>query len=265
VALRHDGGVLIVTYNLNGIKARLPRLLEYLDERKPDIVCLQELKSSDETVPARDIANAGYEAIWHGQKAFNGVAILSRIGTPVERRRGLPGEPEDEQSRYLEAEVGGVVVASIYLPNGNPQPGPKFDYKLRWFDRLNAHAASLLAEERPVCLAGDYNVVPTDADIWRANGLGDDALVQPEARAAFRCLGAQGWSDALKLRHPHKQLWTFWDYQMNAWAGDRGFRIDHLMLSPELADRCTDAGVDRDYRGREKASDHAPTWAEITA
>jgi exodeoxyribonuclease III len=253
----------IVTFNVNGIKARLPRLLEYLAEQSPDIICLQELKSSDETFPEADIRDAGYGAIWHGQKGFNGVAILAKGADPVERLRGLPDDPDDTHSRYLEADVGGLTVASIYLPNGNPQPGPKFEYKLAWFERLNARASALLAEERPAVLAGDYNVVPTDEDIWRPGGLGDDALVQPESRAAFRRLAAQGWTDALKARRPHAHQWTFWDYQMNAWPRDAGFRIDHLMLSPEVADRLADAGVDRDYRGREKASDHAPTWVTI--
>jgi exodeoxyribonuclease III len=255
--------VKIVTYNVNGIKARLPRLLEYLSEQSPDIVCLQELKSSDETFPEADIRAAGYGAIWHGQKAFNGVAILAKGGDPTERLRGLPDDPDDTHSRYLEAEIDGLVVASIYLPNGNPQPGPKFDYKLAWFDRLIARAAVLLAEERPVVLAGDYNVVPTDDDIWKPGGLGDDALVQPESRAAFRRLGAQGWTDALKVRNPMARQWTFWDYQMNAWPRDAGFRIDHLMCSPEVTDRLSGAGVDRDYRGRDKASDHAPTWITL--
>lgn len=255
--------VKIATYNVNGIKARLPRLIEWLDEQKPDIAVLQEIKSSDETFPESDIRDAGYGAIWHGQKGFNGVAVLARGADPVERLRGLPNDPDDMHSRYLEAEVDGLIVASIYLPNGNPQPGPKFDYKLSWFDRLNARAAMLLAEERPVVLAGDYNVVPTEADIWSPNGLSGDALIQPESRAAFRRLSAQGWTDALKSRHPTAKMWTFWDYQMNAWPRDAGFRIDHLMLSPEAADRLVDAGVDREYRGREKASDHAPTWVVL--
>ena len=257
--------VRIVTYNLNGIKARLPRLLEYLAERQPDVICLQELKSSDETFPIQDIEAAGYGAIWHGQKGFNGVAILARDTVPVEVQRGLSGETEDDHSRYIEADVFGLRIGCLYLPNGNPVPGLKFDYKLRWMDRLNAHAAELLALEVPVVMAGDYNVVPSDNDIWRPDGLVGNSLVEPEPRAAFRRLNAQGWTDALKMRHPGAKLWTFWDYQMNAWPRDAGFRIDHLMLSPEAADRLTDAGVDREYRGREKASDHAPTWIELRA
>jgi exodeoxyribonuclease III len=256
-------GVKIATYNVNGIKARLPRLIEWLTETQPDIVCLQELKSSDETIPVADVAAAGYQGIWHGQKGFNGVAILARGEPPVEVQKGLGGEPEDEHSRYIEADVLGVRVASIYLPNGNPQPGPKFDYKLRWMGRLNARAAELLALEMPVVLAGDYNVVPTDADISNPKILEGDALMQPESRAAFRRLGAQGWTDAVLMRHPANPPWTFWDYQMNAWPRDAGFRIDHLMLSPEAADRLADAGVDRDHRGREKASDHAATWVVL--
>ena len=254
----------IVTYNVNGIRSRLPRLLEYLDEQKPDVVCLQELKTSDETFPEADIRSAGYGAIWHGQKSWNGVAILARGDTdPVERQRGLPNDPDPSHSRYLEAEVNGVVIASIYLPNGNPQPGPKFDYKLAWFDALNAHAKTLLTTELPVVLAGDYNVIPTDDDVWKPAAMATDALLQPESRAAFRRLCAQGWTDALRIRFPNAPVWTFWDYQMNAWARDAGFRIDHLMLSPVAADRLIDAGVDRDYRGREKASDHAPTWISL--
>ncbi|MDJ0277245.1 exodeoxyribonuclease III [Sphingomonas sp. 2R-10] len=253
----------IVTYNVNGIKARLPRLIEYLTEEQPDIVCLQELKSSDETFPEADIRAAGYGALWHGQKGFNGVAVLARGADPVERLRGLAGEPEDEHSRYLEADVGGLVVASIYLPNGNPQPGPKFDYKLRWIDRLRARAALLLAEERAVVLAGDYNVIPNDDDVFSVRAMQDDALMQPESRAGYRGLVSQGWTDALRTRFPKGGVWTFWDYQAGAWQRDAGFRIDHLLLSPIAADRLVDAGVDKGYRGREKASDHAPTWVRL--
>jgi exodeoxyribonuclease III len=255
--------VRIATYNVNGIKARLPRLIEWLDETKPDIVCLQELKSSDETLPIADVEAAGYRGVWHGQKGFNGVAILSRGDAPSEIQKGLDGESDDEHSRYIEVDVMGVRVASIYLPNGNPQPGPKFDYKLRWMDRLAARARDLIALEAPVVLAGDYNVIPTDTDIANPRAMANDALMQPESRAAFRRLSAQGWTDAVLMQHPIHPPWTFWDYQMNAWPRDAGFRIDHLMLSPEAADRLTGAGVDKEYRGREKASDHAATWIEL--
>lgn len=253
----------IVTYNVNGIKARLPRLLEYLAEQKPDVVCLQELKSADEGFPEAEIREAGYGAVWHGQKGFNGVAILAKGTDSIERKRGLEGEPEDEHSRYIEAEVNGVVIASIYLPNGNPVPGPKFDYKLRWIERLSTHARSLLAEEKPVVLAGDYNVIPNDDDVFSVRAMADDALMQPESRQGYRALVAQGWTDALRTRFPGGGVWTFWDYQAGAWQRDAGFRIDHLLLSPIAADRLTGAGVDKDYRGREKASDHAPTWVRI--
>ncbi|MBA3838286.1 MAG: exodeoxyribonuclease III [Sphingomonas sp.] len=253
----------IVSFNVNGIKARLPRLLEYLAEEAPDVVCLQELKSADDGLPVRDIAAAGYGAVWHGQKGFNGVAILARDAVPSLRQKGLAGEVGDDQSRYIEAEVGGVIVASIYLPNGNPQPGPKFDYKLRWFDRLRARAAALLGEERAVVLAGDYNVIPNDDDTYSVSAMAGDALMQPESRAAYRALLAQGWTDALRTRYPHGGVWTFWDYQAGAWQRDAGFRIDHLLLSPVAADGLIDAGVDKAHRGREKASDHAPTWARL--
>ena len=252
--------VKIATYNVNGIKARLPRLLEYLEEEKPDIVCLQELKSADEGFPEADIRAAGYGAVWHGQKSWNGVAVLARGADPVERQRGLIGEPEDEHSRYLEAEVDGLVVASIYLPNGNPQPGPKFDYKLRWLDRLAARGRELLAEEKPVVLAGDYNVIPNDDDVFSVRAMATDALMQPESREGYRRLLAQGWTDALRTRFPKGGVWTFWDYQAGAWQRDAGFRIDHLLLSPLAADRLADAGVDKHHRAKEKASDHAPTF-----
>ena len=253
----------IVSYNVNGIKARLPRLLEYLEEQAPDVVCLQELKSSDETFPEADIRAAGYGAVWHGQKGFNGVAILARGTDPIERKRGLAGEPEDEHSRYVEAEVNGVVIASIYLPNGNPVPGPKFDYKLRWIERLSTHARDLLVEEKPVVLAGDYNVIPNDDDTFSVRAMESDALMQPGSRQGYRRLLAQGWTDALRTRYPGGGVWTFWDYQAGAWQRDAGFRIDHLLLSPTAADRLADAGVDKEYRGREKASDHAPTWVSL--
>ncbi|WP_022687468.1 exodeoxyribonuclease III [Sphingomonas phyllosphaerae] len=253
----------IVSYNVNGIKARLPRLLEYLAEAQPDVVCLQELKSSDETFPEAEIRAAGYGALWHGQKGFNGVAVLAKGIDPVERQRGLAGEPEDEHSRYLECAVFGLVIASIYLPNGNPQPGPKFDYKLRWIGRLQDRARALLAEELPVILAGDYNVIPNDDDTFSVKAMASDALMQPESRHGYRALLAQGWTDALRIRNPKGGVWTFWDYQAGAWQRDAGFRIDHLLLSPTVADRLADAGVDKEYRGREKASDHAPTWVRL--
>lgn len=254
----------IATYNVNGINARLPRLTEWLDEQKPDLVCLQELKGDGDRLPKKAIEEAGYTGMWLGQKAFNGVAILTPNGGElVERQSGLPGDPEDEQSRYVEAELGDVIVASIYLPNGNPQPGPKFDYKLAWMERLLARAEELFALERPVVLAGDYNVIPTDNDVHSPAAMADDALTQPESRAAFRRLAAMGWTDAIRARFPTGKIWTYWDYQAGAWQRDAGLRIDHLMLSPVAADRLTNAGVDKEYRGREKASDHTPVWIEL--
>ncbi len=253
----------IATYNVNGVKARLPRLIEWLGDTQPDIVCLQELKSSDETIPIADIEAAGYKGVYHGQKAFNGVAILSRGDAPVLVQKGLAGEPEDEHSRYIEADVMGVRVASIYLPNGNPQPGPKFDFKLRWMERLRTRARDLMALEIPTILAGDYNVIPTERDIANPASMADDALTQPESRAAFRRMLNDGWTDALEARHPGGRLWTYWDYQAGGWQRDAGFRIDHLLLSPEAADRLREAGVDKEHRGREKASDHAATWVEL--
>jgi exodeoxyribonuclease III len=255
--------VKIATYNVNGIKARLPRLIEWLTETQPDIVCLQELKSSDETIPVADVEAAGYFGVYHGQKGFNGVAILGKGERPSLIRKGLDGEPEDEHSRYIEADIFGIRVGGLYLPNGNPQPGPKFDYKLRWMERLQARAAELLALEVPVVLAGDYNVIPTDADIANPKAMADDALMQPESRAAYRRLQSLGLTDALEARHPKGRLWTYWDYQAGGWQRDAGFRIDHLLLSPEAADRLVDAGVDKDHRGREKASDHAATWVVL--
>jgi exodeoxyribonuclease-3 len=255
----------IVTYNLNGIRARLPRLVEYLEEQKPDVVCLQEIKCADEVFPIGDIAPTGYKGLWHGQKGFNGVAIFARDAEPTLRRIGLPGDPDDTHSRYLEAEVAGVVIGSIYLPNGNPVGTEKFQYKLAWMERLREHAAGLLAEERPVVLAGDWNVIPTDShdDVFSVRAMAHDALMQPESRAAFRRILHQGWTDAIRTRHPDGAVYTFWDYTAGCWQRDAGFRIDHLLLSPQTADRLTDAGVDKEYRGREKASDHAPTWVEL--
>lgn len=253
----------IATYNINGIKARLPRLLEWLEETRPDIACLQEIKSQDENFPAGEFEKIGYGAIWHGQKSFNGVAILARDAQPVEVRRGLDGEPEDDHSRYLEADVMGLRVASIYLPNGNPQPGPKFDYKLRWMERLRRRAAEILELEIPAVLAGDYNVIPRDNDVFSVKAMASDALMQPESRAAYRRLLGDGWTDAIGTLCPAGHVWTYWDYQAGAWQRDNGFRIDHLLLSPAAADRLRAAGVDKDHRGREKASDHAATWIEL--
>ena len=254
----------LVTFNINGIRARMPRLLEYLAREQPDIVCLQELKCADDVLPVGDIEAAGYRAVWHGQKGFNGVAILSRGEAPALRQIGLPGDPDDSHSRYIEAQVSGLIVASIYLPNGNPIGTDKFTYKLRWMERLASRAAELLAEERPVVLAGDFNVIPEDRDTFSTRAMANDALLQPESQAAFRSLVYQGWADALRIIHPTEpRLFTFWDYQAGALARDAGFRIDHLLLSPGAADRLRGAGVDKWARAEEKASDHAPTWVEL--
>lgn len=254
----------IATFNINGIRARLPRLLEWLEREQPDVACLQELKCADEALPVLDIEGAGYRALWHGQKGFNGVAILVRGRSPHLRRIGLPGDPDDSHSRYIEAEVDGLIVASLYLPNGNPVGTDKFPYKLKWMDRLRAHAAELLAEERPVVLAGDWNVVPEDRDLFSVSAAANDAVMHVETRAAWRRIINQGWTDALRVLHPGEdKLYTFWDYTAGCWQRDAGFRIDHLLLSPLVADRLQSAGVDRWARGEEKASDHAPTWAVL--
>ncbi len=255
----------IATYNVNGIGARLPRLLEWLRDTSPDVACLQELKTPDATFPIEAIRETGYGAIWHGQKSFNGVAILVKGGEPKETRRGLPGDPNDTHSRYLEAEVNGIIVGCLYLPNGNPQPGPKFDYKLAWFDRLIAHSAELLKAGRPTVLCGDYNVVPTDGveDIYSPNSWKKDALLQPESRAAYFKMLEQGWTDAIRTLHPTEPKYTFWDYMRQRWQRNAGFRIDHLLLTPDLAKRLEAADVDRDTRGKEKASDHAPVWVKL--
>jgi exodeoxyribonuclease-3 len=256
--------VKLTTFNVNGIRARLPRLLEWLEREKPEIVCLQELKCADESLPIADIEGAGYGAVWHGQKGFNGVAILARGDTPQLRRTGLAGDPDDSHSRYIEAEVFGLIVASIYLPNGNPVGTDKFDYKLRWMERIGAHALELLALERPTVLAGDWNVVPEDRDVFSAKATQHDALLQPETRAAYRTILYQGWTDALRALHPQEdRLYTFWDYTAGCWQRDAGFRIDHLLCSPEVVDRLRGAGVDKWARAEEKASDHAPTWVEL--
>jgi len=253
----------IATYNVNGVNGRLPVLLRWLEHRRPDVVCLQELKAPDEKFPIGAIEDAGYHAIWHGQKSWNGVAILSRVGAPVETRRGLPGDPDDLHSRYIEAAVNGVLIAGLYLPNGNPRPGPKFDYKLAWFERLIAHAADLINSGMPVILAGDFNVMPTERDVYKPERWLDDALFAPEVRAAFARLLDQGWTDALRTRHPDETIYTFWDYFRNAYARNAGLRIDHLLLSPAVAPRLIAAEVDRDVRGWDKSSDHAPVWIEI--
>jgi exodeoxyribonuclease III len=253
----------IATYNINGINNRIERLLEWLAETEPDAVCLQELKSETNKFPVKAIEKAGYGALWQGQKAWNGVAILSRDSEPLLIRRSLPGDPADKQARYIEAAVNGLILASLYLPNGNPQPGPKFDYKLAWFQRLNVHAKELLDTGLPVVLAGDYNVVPTDLDIYKTTSWDDDALLQSESRTAFADLVKQGWTDALRSCHPNESIYTYWDYKRNRWSRNAGLRIDHLLLSPVLAAGLRNANVDKDYRGIEGASDHAPTWVEF--
>jgi exodeoxyribonuclease-3 len=253
----------IATYNVNGINGRRANLLGWLEQAMPDIVCLQELRAPDDKVPAAAVRDAGYGAIWHGQKSWNGVAILARGAEPTETRRGLPGDPDDTHSRYIEAAIGGTIVGCLYLPNGNPAPGPKFDYKLRWFDRLAKHAKYLLESGAPVVLAGDFNVMPTDLDVYAPERWVDDALFRPEVREAYRQLVDQGWTDALRALHPRERIYTFWKYFRNAFGRDAGLRIDHLLLSPSIAGRLVAAEVDRDVRSRERASDHAPVWVEL--
>ncbi|RAK56904.1 exodeoxyribonuclease III [Phenylobacterium deserti] len=254
----------IATFNINNINKRLGNLLEWLAASQPDVVCLQELKSADGQFPAKALEAAGYGAVWRGERTYNGVAILARGAEPVLIRRALPGDPNDQQSRYIEAAVNGVVVGCLYLPNGNPQPGPKFAYKLAWFERLISHAAGLLALDVPVVLAGDYNVVPTDQDIYASRSWSKNALLQPQARQAYRRLLDQGWTDALRTLHPDAPIYTFWDYMRERWPRDAGLRLDHLLVSPTLKGRLVKAGVDRDVRGAENASDHAPAWIELT-
>jgi exodeoxyribonuclease-3 len=250
----------IATFNINNVVRRLPNLLAWLAAARPDVVCLQELKATDASFPQAALEDAGYGAVWRGQRSWNGVAILARQRAPILVRDELPGDPADAQSRYIEAAVNGVLVASLYLPNGNPQPGPKFDYKLAWFERLIAHAAELRAAGVPAVLAGDYNVVPSDFDIYPTKSWANDALLQPESRAAFRRLLEQGWTDALRALHPTEPMYTFWHYLRDRWRRNAGLRIDHLLLSPALADRLVAAGVDRAVRGEVGASDHAPAW-----
>jgi exodeoxyribonuclease-3 len=253
----------IATFNINNVNKRLENLLAYLEEDCPDVVCLQELKAEQTAFPIAAIEDAGYGAVWRGERSWNGVAILARGATPVLTRNTLPGDPADRQARYIEAAVDGILIASIYLPNGNPQPGPKFKYKLAWFDRLIAHAASLLAAGIPVVLAGDYNVVATEADIYRGHHEQANALLQPETRAAFQKLLDQGWTDAPLPAAPGLPAWTFWSYLRHRWPNDKGMRLDHLLLSPDLAKKLHSSGVSRSTRSREGASDHAPTWIDI--
>ena len=250
----------IATFNINNINKRLGNLLDWIRFAEPDVVCLQELKATDAEFPADAIRRAGYEAVWRGQKSWNGVAILARGTTPILTRTVLPGNGGDAESRYIEAAVKGVIVSSIYAPNGNPQPGPKFNYKLAWFERLIAHAAELMASGAPVVLAGDYNVVPTPQDIYPTRSLDNNALIQPESRQAFARLLAQGWTDAMRKLHPDGPLWTFWDYKFERWQKNKGMRLDHFLLSPRVSDRLVDGGVDQWARGQVNASDHAPTW-----
>ena len=250
----------IATFNINNVNRRLPNLLRWLSAAKPDVVALQELKAADGEFPAAAIEKAGYGAVWRGQKTWNGVAILARNAEPILTRDRLPGRPADREARYIEAAVRGIIVTSIYLPNGNPQPGPKFDYKLDWFVRLRRHAAKFVKQDLPVVLAGDFNVAPTPLDIYPTKSWDKDALIQPKSRAAFASLVAQGWTDAIRTLHPKEPMFTFWDYKRNRWPRDAGLRLDHLLLSPALAPRLTKASVDRKVRGEEGASDHAPAW-----
>ena len=253
----------IATYNVNSVNARLPILLRWLEETKPDIVCLQELKAPQEKFPEEAIKGAGYHALWHGQKSYNGVAILTRGGQAEEVRRALPGDPEDLHSRYIEATFKGLTVGCLYLPNGNPAPGPKFDYKLQWFERLIKHADSLLKYGHPTILTGDYNVMPTELDVYKPEAWVEDALFRPESRAAFAKLIGQGWTDALRNLHPDEKIYTYWDYFRNAFGRNAGLRIDHFLLSPDLAGKLKAGGVNKDVRGWEKSSDHAPVWIDL--
>jgi exodeoxyribonuclease-3 len=255
--------VKVATFNINNINKRLGNLLRWLAKAEPDVVSLQELKAEQGAFPAEALRAAGYEAIWQGERSWNGVAILVRNGAPVLTRSTLPGDPDDHQARYIEAAVNGMLITSLYLPNGNPQPGPKFKYKLAWFERLLTHAAELISAGVPVVLAGDYNVVPTPQDIYPTRSLDDNALIQPESRSLFARLLAQGWTDALRKLQPEGPLWTFWDYKHERWPKDKGMRLDHLLLSPAIADRIAGGGVDRWVRGEENASDHAPAWIEV--
>ncbi|HWK64517.1 MAG TPA: exodeoxyribonuclease III [Rhizobiaceae bacterium] len=253
----------IATFNINNVNRRLENLLAWLEAAQPDVVCLQELKAADNQFPRSAIAAAGYGAVWRGQRTWNGVAILARGADPVLTRDALPGDPADGQARYIEAAVEGILIASLYAPNGNPQPGPKFDYKLAWSERLIAHAAELFATGVPVVLAGDYNIVPEPRDIYPTKSYDKNALVQPESRAVFKRLLDQGWVDAIRKIHPDETIYTFWDYMRNRWPRNAGLRLDHLLLSRKAARRLEDAGVDKEVRGLDDASDHAPVWVEL--
>lgn len=254
----------IATYNVNGINGRLPVLLRWLEETAPDVACLQELKAPQDNFPEQPILDAGYKAIWHGQKSWNGVAILAKADKEItEVCRALPGDPTDEHSRYIEAIVDGITIGCLYLPNGNPAPGPKFDYKLGWFERLKIHAAGLLAADKPVVLTGDYNVMPTELDAYKPERWVNDALFRPETREAFKTLVEQGWTDAIRKLYPTEVIYTFFDYFRDAYGRNAGLRIDHFLLSPHLEKRLVAAGVNRDVRGWEKTSDHAPVWIEL--
>lgn len=253
----------IATYNVNGVNGRLPVLLRWLEEFAPDVACLQELKAPDEKFPEEAIKEAGYEAIWHGQKSWNGVAILAKGEKPKEIRKGLPGNDEDSHSRYIEAEVNGIIIGCLYLPNGNPAPGPKFDYKLEWMEHFHKHAASLLKLKKPVVLTGDYNVIPTDQDAYKPERWVTDALFFPESKAAFAKLLKQGWTDAIRTLYPDEAIYTYWDYFRNAFGRNAGIRIDHFLLSSELSKRLKKGGVDKEVRSWEKTSDHAPVWIEL--
>ncbi len=256
--------VIIATFNINNVNRRLPNLLAWLREQKPDVACLQELKADQANFPEKELAETGYGAVWVGQPTWNGVAILARGVEPILTRTALPGDPGDKQARYIEAAVDGVLIASLYAPNGNPWPGPKFDYKLAWLERLHRHATELRKTGAPVVLAGDYNVVPTELDIYPTKSYADNALVQPESRAAYKRLVGRNWTDALRALYPDERVYTFWDYKRLRWPRDAGLRLDHLLLSAPAARRLADAGVDRQVRGREGASDHAPVWIELT-
>ncbi|MBS1729574.1 MAG: exodeoxyribonuclease III [Bacteroidetes bacterium] len=253
----------IATFNVNGISSRLPVLLRWLEEKSPDVACLQELKAPDEKFPLQAIEDAGYKAIWHGQKSWNGVAILLKNDQLAETQRGLPGDDEDLQSRYIEAEVNGILIGCIYLPNGNPAPGPKFDYKLKWVERFTDYTQKLMNSGKPVILCGDFNMIPTELDAYKAERWVNDALFRPETRAAYQVLIQQGWTDAIRKLNPGKIIYTYFDFFRNAYQRNAGIRIDHFLLSASVEQRLVTGGVDHDVRGWERPSDHCPVWIEV--